>query len=123
MNLKHMHTVIEDPLQLRKQLLESALCSAEALKNVEMMKTMSDDMIVFRKQLKMMAKTLRASVGKFQQCLPDLPPEFKEQQREEQPVVEGREPVQERPMLLLDDQDTFKKDLESLRDRIRSLER
>lgn len=120
-----MHTVIEDPLQLRKQLLESALCSAEALKNVEMMRTMSDDMIIFRKQLKLMAKTLRASVGKFQQCLPDLPPEFKEQQSEEQPRVEHSEPapVHEKPTLLLGDQDTFKKDLESLRDRIRSLER
>jgi len=121
--MRHMHTVIEDPLQLRKQILESALCSTEAAKSMETLRTISEDMIVFRKQLKAMVKTLKMSMSKVQQSLPELPQEFREQSKPaEQPEHEEPAVVKEQS-LFLSGREQFQDDLEGLRERIRSLER
>ena len=120
--MKHMHTVIEDSLQLRKQLLESALDSTEALKNAETLKSMEGDMIIFRKQLKAMVKTLRLSVTKVQQCLPEIPPEFKQQKAVQQTAV-AEEPLVQQQDLFSSQRDHFDQDLESIREKIKALQR
>lgn len=118
-----MHTVIEDSLQLRKQLLESALDSTEALKNAETLKVMEGDMIIFRKQLKTMIKTLKLSVTKVQQCLPEIPPEFKQQKPVQQDVAPKQETFVQQSDLFTSQRDRFDQDLETIREKIKGLQR
>ena len=123
--MQHIHTLIEDPMQLRKQILESALDSTEALKCTDSLKGLDNDMIIFRKQLKMMVKTLKMSIAKFQQSLPDLPPEFKEIKRPEQNQVAAQLPERTmitRPELFIPEREKFEQDLETIRDKIKALQ-
>ena len=123
--MQHIHTLIEDPMQLRKQILESALDSTEALKCTDSLKGLDNDMIIFRKQLKMMVKTLKMSIAKFQQSLPDLPPEFKEIKRPEQNQVAAQLPERQviaRPELFISEREKFEQDLETIRDKIKALQ-
>lgn len=124
--MKHMHTVIEDPLQLRKEILESALESTKALQSTEALKSMGSDMAMFRKELKMMVKTLKSSANALHQVLPALPPEFHEKRGEE--LKRGLErPVpseqgSEQPSLSLA-RSTWERDLEEIRQKIKTLSR
>ncbi len=123
--MQHIHTLIEDPMQLRKQILESALDSTEALKCTDSLKGLDNDMIIFRKQLKVMVKTLKMSIAKFQQSLPDLPPEFKEIKRPEQNQTVAQLPERTmiaRPELFISERDRFEQDLETIRDKIKALQ-
>ena len=122
--MKHVHTMIEDPLQLRKEILESALDSTEALKSMDSLKGMDTDMAVFRKQLKAMIKTLRISATRFRQSLPELPTEFRELKRLDQETLRPQQalPAREQPELFVSNRGKFEQDLESIREKIKALQ-
>ncbi len=119
--MRHIHTLIEDPLQLRKKILESALHSTEALKNVDSILQVDGDMRVFRKELKMMVKTLRNSVNKLQLSLPGLPSEFTAPQLAVNKNDAQEQPPADQIVMALPDRNQIEADLEDIRKKIRML--
>lgn len=128
--MKHIHTLIQDPLQLRKHLLESALDSTQAMKSVETVKSMESDSTIFRKELRLMMKTLKSSVQKLQTSLPPLPAEFTASLREVEPerkeisTLKERLSVRERqPMTTLFAREHAREELDDIKERISSLKK
>ncbi len=122
--MKHIHTLIEDPLQLRKQILESALDSTEALKCSDAVKGFERDMIVFRRELRMMMKHLRGSVIKLEQVLPPLPKEFYE--KDLSPLLFKKEDDERasprvHPEFFISQREQLERDLDEIRSKVRSL--
>mgnify|MGYP001607475821 CR=1 FL=1 len=127
--MKHIHTLIQDPLQLRKHILESALDSTQAMKSVETVKSMEQDSTVFRKELRLMMKTLKSSIQKLQTALPPLPAEFNTPTRESEPerkeisTIKERLPVREKQTMTLFAREHVREDLDDIKERISSLKR
>jgi|GEM_PF-4679773 hypothetical protein len=122
--MKNIHTLIQDPLQLRKHLLESALDSTQAMKSVETVKSMETDSLVFRKELRLMMKTLKNSVQKLQTALPPLPSEFNTPSREPESekktlMAKERIPVSEKVTLFA--KEHVREDLDDIKQRISTL--
>lgn len=77
--MEHIHTKIDSPLELRKQILESAIDADDMMKNCNSIKQMVDDKDLFFNQIKELLKNLRSEVERFHDSLPPLPQEFKEE--------------------------------------------
>ena len=123
--MRHIHTKLPDPLQLRKDILESALESGKAVQSAQALKAIDLDMVTFRKELKTMMKVLKSAASKLNQSLPPLPPEFKE----EKPVTVKTAslpgpvpPIRRMPATYAPERNTFKDDLEEIRQKIKALE-
>src|SRR3989344_1065458 len=109
--MKHVHTRIEDPLELRKDILEAALDATEAMKSVEIVAQLKDDTTIFTQQFKNMSRDLQKAFKDFEKSFPTIPQELHETQQQEQPK---KQVVQPRPTSL-------DSDLNELREKIRQL--
>ena len=82
-----IHTRIDKPLELRRDLLEAAIDSTEILKSYQKLKQLDED----RKGLKIEAKTLLKELSgttlNFEKLLPGLPEDFLKVEEENSPIV------------------------------------
>ena len=120
----YLHTRIDDAMHLRKELLEAALGSTTALKDVELMCTSLGDSHVFRRELKDALRELRLDVVKLKKSLPVLPKEFHgkgDVEREERKEFEKTALVKEHPRDFLSDRERFEEDLVDIKRKIKDL--
>ena len=75
--MENIHTQIDNPLLLRKQMLEAALVATETLRLRDNMKGFGEEKKIFRTQLKEMLKDMRKEMGAFTKIIPRLPEEFR----------------------------------------------
>ena len=108
--MKRIHTLIHQPLELRKQVLEAALDAAEVMKSIDSVQQFDNDGTDLRKQLKTMAQNLQVSFKKLQQELPEVPSEFVKN-RDVQPTTTSASPYQQK---LYQDIEEIRKKLKQL---------
>lgn len=74
--LDHVHTKLDEPLNFRKEVLNTALSTAEVLKSLECLDKIEEEKISVRERLQKSLKELGSGIDKFKKSIPPLPREF-----------------------------------------------
>lgn len=75
--MEHIHTKVDDPLDLRKKILESAINATEALKADNDFIKFYNDGNLFMNQFRDSIKQVHNELDRLKDILPPLPDEFK----------------------------------------------
>ncbi|MEK6812551.1 MAG: hypothetical protein AABX86_00345 [Nanoarchaeota archaeon] len=73
MVMKHIHTMIERPIEIRKAILEAAVKSTEILRQEEVLKDMRDHKEELKREIGLSLARLKRSVLGIKKALPPLP--------------------------------------------------
>ncbi len=114
-----IHTRIDQPITMRKDLLECAIDCAEILRSVENVKKIHEEREIVKKKLKVVMAKMSILNSRLYR---DLPRVQRERVLEEQKMPEIK-PVQPRPKKpkIISHEDRANKELEDLRRKIESL--
>ena len=74
--MDYIHTRIDNPLELRKKILESAIDSTEVMRSAENILRFDEDSRMFRKELKEFMLKLTKETDTLLRVLPPVPKEF-----------------------------------------------
>ena len=118
-----IHTRIDQPITVRKDLLECAIDCAEVLRSVENVKKIHSEKELVKKKLGVVMDKIRALDSRLRKDLPVLPREKKTTVSVEEPVVKVTA-VKAAPKPRVkhtSEEDRTNKELETLRKKIESL--
>ncbi len=88
--MDHIHTRIDRPLELRKNILESAIDASDMLKNFDQLKQIVEDKDLFIGQIKQNLNDFTNEVSKLKDILPPIPEEFNEKAKKAAPKKNGK---------------------------------
>ena len=111
--MKRIHTLLHNPLEFRKEVLEAALDAAEGMKSLSLMQQYDTDGLTLRKQLKITTQNLQLSFKKLQQTLPDVPSEFQKAQTQKAQVTS--------PQIVSPYQQKLYQDIDDIRKKLKEL--
>lgn len=116
-----IHTRIEQPISIRKDLLEGAIDGVEILKTIENVKKIHYEKEILRKKLKIVLDKLKILDNRLAKNIPRLPSEKKKVEPEEvmeKPIKEKFRPKKE---VKMPHQNRMSSELDILRRKIESL--
>lgn len=119
-----VHTRIDQPITMRKDLLECAIDCAEILRSIENVKRIHDERESEKKKLKVVMDKLRVLNSRFHKDLPQLPKEKKVEIKEETefaPVKSEPRPKRQPKPRVTSPEERANRELEALRHKIESL--
>ena len=119
-----VHTRIDQPITVRKDLLECAIDCAEILRSGENVKRIHAETEVIKKKLKVVMDKLRVLNYRFHKELPQLPKEKKVEIREEKefaPIRIDPKPKKQPKPRSMSPEERANRELEALRHKIESL--
>ncbi len=102
-----IHTRIDKPLALRKELLEAAIDSTDILKSYEKFKQFEADRRGLKVEMKTLLGELQTTTLQFEQLLPAIPAEFLQEEKKLVPaptmkvqqVIPGQKFVKQKQVL------------------------
>ena len=113
--MEHIHTQIQEPLNLRKNILESAIFATEVLRSSDDFVKFNNNNNIFMDQLKESVKQLHGELDRLQSILPPLPDEFNRIEIRPKRMIEVRKPalkIQDSPQY---SRNKFDRELEEIR--------
>ena len=114
--MKYVHTMIERPTEIRKALLQSAIYSAEMLKNYENLKDLSHSKEEVKKRVKLNMARMKRMANDLRKSLPIIPKEL------EKPVQIKPIPIRAKEdNLHLSSRDRIDKELRDIKNKISRL--
>ena len=114
--MKYVHTMIEKPTEIRKALLQSAVFSAEMLKNYENLKDLSAAKAEVKKRVKLNIARMKRMANDVRKNLPIIPKEL------EKPVQIKPIPIRAREESLhLSSRERIDKELRDIKNKISRL--
>ena len=118
-----VHTRIDQPITIRKDLLECAIDCAEILRSVENVKRIHNERELEKKKLKVVMEKLRVLNSRFNKDLPQLPKEKAPKQEvvELEPERPEPKPKKQPKPKAVSMEDKINKELEAIRSKIESL--
>lgn len=118
-----VHTRIDQPITMRRDLLECAIDCAEVLRSIENVKRIHNERELVKKKLKVVMDKLRIVNSRFSKELPALPREKKEAVDVEEPKPKVQEVKAPRPKVPrgLSEEEKINRDLDSIRKKIEAL--
>lgn len=118
-----VHTRIDQPITIRKDLLECAIDCAEILRSIENVKKIHNERELEKKKLKVVMDKLRVLNSRFHKDLPQLPREkpVKEEVIELEPIRHEPKPKRQPKPRSMSPEERANRELEALRHKIESL--
>ncbi len=118
-----VHTRIDQPITVRKDLLECAIDCAEVLRSGENVKRIHAEREILKKKLKVVMEKIRVLNSRFYKELPHLPKEkpAKEEVVELEPVKPEPRPKRQPKPRSMSPEERANRELEALRHKIESL--
>lgn len=119
-----VHTRIDQPITVRKDLLECAIDCAEILRSGENVKRIHSETEDVQKKLKVVMDKLRVLNSRFHKELPQLPREKKVEIKEEMefaPIKSEPRPKRQPKPRTISPEERANRELEALRHKIESL--
>lgn len=114
--MKYIHTMIERPTEIRRSLLQSAVSSAEMLKNYENLKDLSNAKEDIKKKIKLNIARMKRMANDLRKNLPIIPKEL------EKPVQIKPIPIRARDEPLhLSSRERIDKELRDIKNKISRL--
>jgi len=117
--MDHIHTRIDEPLDLRKKILESALYATEVLKSSNDFIKFNNDGNLSMNQLKDSLKQLHGELDRLQNILPPLPDEFRRIQSKQRRIENRPAPL--RKEISANDRNNFDSELREIRAKMAKL--
>ena len=122
-----IHTKIEQPISIRKDLLESAIDGVEILKTIENVKRIHHEKVIVQKKLKTVMDKIKVLDTRLFKCLPKVKRERKPKVTiEEAPVRKVRKAAKRTkkvaaPKRVVPRESKISKELDALRSKIEGL--
>ncbi|HLC54962.1 MAG TPA: hypothetical protein VJJ75_00350 [Candidatus Nanoarchaeia archaeon] len=125
MVMKHIHTMIERPVEIRRALLEAAIKSTEILRQEDTLKDLRDQKEELKKQISVsLARLKRTAIG-IRKSLPPLPKDL-DSPHPVRPVeakeIPGKQRDDSSDKLPVTSRQKLDAELSALRDRIQKLQ-
>src|SRR5574341_1515112 len=114
-----IHTRIDEPITMRKDLLECAIDCAEILRSVENVKKIHDEREIVKKQLKIVMGKLGVLNSRLYRDLPTVQRERPVADTSEIPKIKPVKPRPKKPRII-SHEDQANRELEDLRRKIES---
>lgn len=119
-----MHVGIENPKNLRKEILSSAVDTVQALKEFEIHKKVNKEKGIYRKHFIQIIKELSLSIHELQEMMPIIHVAQPHEQEPEKvvPAPKVQKPVIKKPVRKKNKElDKLESDISNLKDKIASL--
>jgi len=110
--MDHIHARLDEPINLRKGILESAIFATEGLKAINDFVKFNNDNNLFMNHFKESVKQLKSEIDKLTNILPPLPDEFRKIELKPRRPFEIK---QQKTTESLDQRTKFDKELEEIR--------